>query len=268
MDMGTITPILITIFVWWFSTGAVLWLLGRSPSSYRLTAIVATVAMANAMILVVALRDQATPLGAYAGFAVGLTVWAWHEVMFLLGYVCGPRRTPCPPNLAIGPRFVASTQAIIHHELLIAGHAILLLAMSWGSANQIASLTFCVLWAMRVSAKLVVFFGAPNISDDFLPRHLRYLATYFHKEQWNAFFPIALAACLSVAILLGVQASAHPVGTFDHIGCVLLASLASLAVLEHIALVLPLPDAALWAWATGAARSTHDQPLAAERRNR
>ncbi len=242
-------PLVAAVLIWWSSTGALLWLVQRNRSTHKWVAAVATLSVLAATASVVAVRDVTSVSGAYAGFAIGIALWAWHEIMFLFGYVSGPRRTPCPPDLKPWRRFFASTQTVIHHELAIAGHAIIILALSVGAANSFAALTFVLLWVMRLNSKMVVFFGAPNISDELLPRHLAYLSSYFGKKRIAPLFPVLIAIATIIALALVYQAATLPIGSFESTGYLLLAALATLAVLEHWALVLPVPDTALWAWA-------------------
>lgn len=254
-----VQPIAFAALFWWFSTGAILWLIGRSPASFKWTALGATVSLLLATVALLALRDQTGIAAAYGGFAAGVALWAWHEVMFLLGYISGPRKTPCPPGLTTWPRFVASTQTVITHELVIALHAVIILVMSWGAANQIAAWTFFLLWGMRISAKLIVFFGAPNISDSFMPSHLDYLKSYFGKRRASSFFVAAITVVTSATALITFKAASAPLGGFDSAGLIMVATLAGLALFEHWALVAPVPDAALWKWAAPA-NTKHAKP--------
>lgn len=242
-------PLLFAALAWWLSTGVVLWLVGRPVSTFKPTALVAGLLMLGATAGLLVLRDQTSVMAAYGGFAAGLMLWAWHEVMFLLGFVSGPRKTECPPDLPLWERFKASAGTIIHHEVAIAIHAIIIAALSVGAANKTALWTFLLLWGMRLSAKFVVFFGAPNLTESFLPRHLEYLTSYFSKQRGGAFFVVAIMAVTSASAVLIWQAIAAPSGSFEAVRWILLASLATLAVIEHWALVVPLPDAALWRWA-------------------
>jgi len=247
MDLGA--PVLAAIMIWWMSTGSLLWLVRQGGGVRYGAAIIGSIAAAAATFGVLHLREMDTVAGAYAGFACGIILWAWHESMFLFGYISGPRKTPCPPDLKIWPRFVVSTEAVIHHELAIAAHGFLILPLSIGAPNSIAAMTFFLLWGMRLSSKMIVFLGAPNVSDHMLPPHLSYLSTYFNKRQATALFPIFIALVTGVAFTLAYVGLTEPAGAFTATGLLLLATLASLAVIEHLALVLPVPDAVLWAWA-------------------
>lgn len=245
---GYLTPIVVTVLAWWASTGVVLWLINRPVSTHRLTGAISTAIAAVAMVGVYWLRDRTGLADAYLGFFVGVVLWGWHEVLFLLGFVSGPRRTPCPPGLSPLARFKASTEAILHHECGIAIHALVIVGLSVGAPNSVAALTFLIFWGMRVSAKLLVFFGAPNLSDDFLPVHLRYLTTYFRKEPH---LPSAVSALLitaaAAASMVFMVRDADP-GMFAHTVLVLLTTLTTLALFEHVALVVRLPDRLLFSW--------------------
>ncbi|MFN4025029.1 MAG: DUF3623 family protein, partial [Hyphomonas sp.] len=154
-----------------------------------------------------------------------------------------------PEDLPPVARFRAGVSVIIHHELAIAVHAGILVALSWGAANQFALWTFLVLWAMRISAKLVVFSGAPNIADQFLPRHLDYLKSYFSRRPPGSVFAVAIIAITSISVLLALKAFGHTPGSFESAGFLLLTAIAVLALIEHWALVLPVRDPSLWGWA-------------------
>jgi Protein of unknown function (DUF3623) len=105
------------------------------------------------------------------------------------------------------------------------------------------------LWVMRTSAKLNLFFGVRNLSEEFLPAHLRYLESFFKRRAMNWFFPFAVGgACVVLALL--VQGAMDPNASVAHAtGLALVATMLALAVLEHAMLVLPVDTTALWRWA-------------------
>ncbi|MGB3627812.1 MAG: DUF3623 family protein, partial [Henriciella sp.] len=107
----TFAPILIAVLAWWASTGVLIWLVGRGDQVRRAAAIGLSVLALGATLAVFQLRSVDTIGGAYAGFAAGILMWAWHEAMLLFGYISGPRRTPCPPGLKGWDRFSISAQA-------------------------------------------------------------------------------------------------------------------------------------------------------------
>jgi putative photosynthetic complex assembly protein 2 len=123
------------------------------------------------------------------------------------------------------------------------------IALTWGEANQVGTWTFMILWGMRLSAKLNVFLGVPNLSEEFLPEQLHYLKSYLAKKPMNLLFPVSVTVSTVIAALLVRSALAADASAFEVAGFVFLAALLALAILEHWFLVLPLPDAALWSWA-------------------
>jgi putative photosynthetic complex assembly protein 2 len=237
------------LFVWWFSTGLILWLDGLPRRTFRWSLAAATILAVGALHGLAASSADASVGGAYLAFTCGLVVWGWHEMSFLMGLVTGPRRTALPAGSTGWRRFVHATETILHHELAILATALLILALTWGGANQVGTWTFLLLWGMRVSAKLNVFLGVPNLAEEFLPEHLGYLKSYLAKKPMNLLFPGSVSAATVVAALLIGEAVAIESDPFDVTQFTFLGALMLLAILEHWFLVLPLPDAALWSWA-------------------
>ena len=137
-----IGPPIFAAFAWWLSTGVVIHLVHSPARRYAAIAWGATAMCAAAMGAAWLLRDAATPLGAYAGFLIGVALWAWHEILFLLGYLGGPNKSPCPRHETVWRRFLASSLTLIHHEIVIAFHALAITALVWGADNQTAAWTF------------------------------------------------------------------------------------------------------------------------------
>ena len=83
--MNYILPVLITIFVWWFSTGVVL-LLDRLPQRTHgpNMVIAALLALASVYALFVT-SSVTTPLAVYEAFVAAILIWGCLELAFLLG---------------------------------------------------------------------------------------------------------------------------------------------------------------------------------------
>lgn len=241
-------PVAYTLFAWWFSTGVILYLNGLPRRTHPWTMAGATLLLGLAFVGLAATRDATHVSGAYLAFTCALLVWAWQEVAFLLGYVTGPRRTPCPPGAAGWRRARYALQTLAHHELALIGLGLAVLALTAGGANPTGLGAFMIFWAMRQSAKLNVFLGVRNLSEDFLPKHLKYLQTYFRRAPMNALFPVSVAGSSWLAFLLWQAAVGHGVTPFEATALTLSATLLSLGVLEHWFMVLPLPSQALWNW--------------------
>ena len=138
---------------------------------------------------------------------------------------------------------------MIYHEVALAVTAGLLVWLLWESPNQVGIWTFLVLWIMRLSAKLNVYFGVPNMTEEFLQPHLSYLTSYFRKGPVTPLFAVAITGG-TVAVVLAILRAVDPATPlFEPVGLVLVGTLLLLAVVEHWFLVLPLRDAVLWRWA-------------------
>ncbi|MFZ1429500.1 MAG: putative photosynthetic complex assembly protein PuhE [Geminicoccaceae bacterium] len=241
-------PVLYALFVWWFSTGLILYLDGLPTRTFRWSMLGATGLTGLALYGLAASSDDVSIYGAYCAFTCALMIWGWHEMSFLMGFVTGPRRTACPDHCRGWRHFWHATETILHHELAIAGTAVVMVALTWGDANQVGTWTFMVLWVMRVSAKLNVFLGVPNLAEQFLPDHLHYLKSFLRKKPMNLLFPVSVTSGTIVATLLIQHAGAAQAGSFDATAFTFVGALLVLAVIEHWFLVLPIADAALWSW--------------------
>ena len=247
--METWIALLSTIFVWWFATGLILFLDGLPRRTYRWTVLATTLVAALAILAIVISAADASALSAFVAFLAAIAVWGWNEVAFLMGGITGPRRRPCPADVRGWIRFKLAVQTLLWHEALLAASATLLAAATWSGPNKVALWTFLVLWAMRASAKLNIFFGVPNTTREFLPTHLGYLASYFRAAPASLLLPVSIAAGTGMTIWFFARASIAPSASFEEAGATLLAILTALAVIEHLFMIIPAPSATLWAWA-------------------
>ncbi|MBU8540558.1 putative photosynthetic complex assembly protein PuhE [Falsiroseomonas tokyonensis] len=241
-------PALFTLFIWWFSTGVILYLDGLRRETFRWTMLGATTLLLAALAMLHVTAWETTTRGAYLGFLGGLLVWAWIEMAFLTGLVTGPRRIACPAGATGWPRLRAALAAVLWHELaIIAGAACIALA-TWGAPNRIGLWTFLAFWVMRQSAKVNVYLGVRNLAESFLPDHLRYLESFFRRRRMNLLFPVSVAAGILACILLVQEAIAAGATPHEVTGFSLLATLVALGLIEHIFMVMPVPADALWRW--------------------
>jgi len=241
-------PVLLAILVWWLSTGVILYLDGLGRRSFRWSMAGATALSLAALWGLGASAGSDTPAGAYVAFLCALMIWGWNEMAFLMGYLAGPRREPCPPGAAGWLRFRLAASTLMNHELAIVASGALIAAVTWGEPNQFGLWTFAVLWIMRLSTKINIFLGAPNIPDEFLPQHLRYLGSYFRRRPMNGFFPFAITAATLLTALMVHMALLSDSSALERTGYALLTTLMALAVLEHWLLYVPLSATRLWAW--------------------
>ena len=256
-----IAPVLYTLFIWWFSTGVILYLDGLPRHTFRRSWLGATVVLLAALAGLAMTRANTSVGAVYCAFSCAVLVWGWQEISFLMGYVTGPRQTPCPKNCSEWTRFGHALQAILYHEIALVVLAVAVFGVTWGGENQVGPWTFMVLWIMRQSAKLNLFLGVRNLSEEFLPEHLRYLESYFRKRPMNLLLPISVTAATMLAALIWREALAAHAKPFEIAGFTLVAMMLTLAILEHWFLVLPLPATALWRWSLKSHEATRQAPL-------
>lgn len=251
---------ILTILVWWLSTGVLIMLCAAPGRRLDVGIGAATLVLAISIYGITQSADDTSPTGAYVAFLSALGIWGWIEMMFLMGLVTGPRTLPCPDGISGGERFALAVQALLYHELLIVAGAVAILALTWDAPNLTGLFAFLILLAMRISAKLNIFLGVPNLTDEFLPKRLGYLKSYFRKGGASVFFPISVGASSLVAI--GLISSAVNATGGAAIGLALLAALIALAILEHVFMVVPIMDSVLWRWALPASASKNDDQRA------
>ncbi len=244
---GHLLPLLFVALLWFASTALVVWLDNRPTISFANSLTIAGMAALFGVGIIAVAAGSVSLVATYASFVATFAVWGWHELSFLTGTTTGPRRAPCPENARGWTRFRMSAATVIHHEIALVATLALLLALTWGDANPTGAYAFAILFAMRLSTKLNIFLGVPNFSTDILPPQLGYLKSYFRNRPFNGLMPFSL--------ILGIGATswlAHTALSASGDAAVqwsLLSGLALLGVIEHLFLVLPLRDSALWRWA-------------------
>lgn len=241
-------PTLYALFVWWFSTGVIIYLDGLPARTFRWSMAGATIVLVASIYGLSASAETATVGGAYAAFSYGLLAWGWQEISFYMGFVTGSRRASCAEDCSGWRHFGHAIQTSLYHELAIITCAAAVVAITWNTPNQVGMWTFMVLWWMHQSAKLNVFLGVRNLNEEFLPDHLQFLKSFLTKRPMNLLFPISVTLSTVVAALLFEKAFAAEAGSFKQTGLTFLGTLMGLAILEHWFLVLPLPAAAMWNW--------------------
>lgn len=240
-------PLLFATVLWFFATGFVLWLDRLPSSTWPASLVGATVASGFAMAGIIATAPMTGSAAAYAAFASALVLWGWHELSFLMGFVTGPNRSPCPPGARGWQRFRLAAATLIHHEVAMFATILVIAATTWHQPNQTATLTFALLFAMRLSAKFNIFAGVPHLSTEMMPEHMRYLASYFRIRPASLFFAASLTNIAMVAAWLGNAAVQAEGGLAT--GYALTFALVVLAFVEHGFLVVPWQDTSLFRWA-------------------
>jgi putative photosynthetic complex assembly protein 2 len=242
-------PVVYALFVWWFSTGLIIWLDNLPRRTFPWSFAGATLVGAVALMRLHQGAGDASVTGAYAAFTYGVLAWGWHEMSFFMGILTGPRRERCPDGVAPWQRFRLAIATCLYHELAILASAVLIALLTQGAANHVGLWTFVVLWVMRQSSKLNVFAGVLNLNEQFLPAHLRYLSSYMRRRPMNMVFPFSVTLATAALGWLVQRAVAADTDVFRAAGLTFIATMLALAILEHWFLMLPLPFARLWAWA-------------------
>ena len=253
----TIVAILYATFLWWFSTGVIFYLNARPAHTFRWSMLGGSLLLVGALYGLWSSASSDTVAGAFIAFTCGLVIWGWHTMSYYMGVITGPRRERCPPQCRGMQRFVYALATSLYHELAIIATAGLMIWLTWGQPNQFGVLTFVLLWGMHVSAKLNVFLGVRNLNVEFIPQRLDYLTSFFRQKPMNLLFPLSVTTGTIIAILLVQQAGLAEAGSLHGAGYVLLASLMTLAVIEHWFMILPIPAEALWRWSLKPAAADH-----------
>ena len=236
-----------TLFAWWFCTGVIFYLDGLPKRTYWMSLSAASFVAACAIIGVIASSRVETVSSAYVAFTCAVLIWGWQEMLFLMGVLAGPSKAPLPAGVSESMRFKLATRSVIHHELALLGVGILLLLVTWRSPNQVGGATYMLLWLMRLSAKLNLFVGVRNTYAHLLPAHIAYLGSYFRQRKTvSAFFVISTTFAILLTTSLWLFVSFGTSQFFSQTGATLIASLMTLAVIEHFFLVLPIPMERLW----------------------
>ncbi len=240
---------LIAIFVWWFSTGAILVAVRRADrlGSHGRTVFFGLPLLVLGAWAVSASLSDSTFLGVYLGFAGALAIWGWIELAFLAGVITGPQRNECPSGLESRERFFRAFSTVAYHELALTLGLLGLVLASDGAENRIALATYLVLFVARILAKLNLFYGVPRINLEFVPNRLVHLKSYFRRGPITIAFPIAITV-LTALLAVCVERLWTAGSDVTVLGFALLTAMTALALLEHWFMVIPLPDAKLWRW--------------------
>lgn len=253
-----VLPALFAVLLWWFSTGLVLCAVRRTARSQAFVVAISTVLFVVGCLGVSWSSGEDSLLGVYVGFVSALAVWGWHELTFLLGLVTGPNTTPCPGRRCDRAPFADAAGTVIYHEVAIALTGLGVVALSWGGDNPAGMWTYLILWILRLSAKMNVYLGVPNLTEEFLPAHLDYLKTYFCHRPMNFLFPFSVTGATLATMYLGLAAAEPATSDADAATYSISATLMGLALIEHWFLVLPFNSAQLWTWGMANNNGIHE----------
>lgn len=239
-------PVLYALAIWWLGTGIVLTVVRRRVETHRSsTAIGLSFALA-ALMVIAATAGEATPLSAHAGFTAAIVVWGFIELTFLTGLITGPNKQGAAGAFGAA-RFRPAVAAVIHHELALVAGGIAILIAANGALAATAVVTYALLWIMRLSAKLNLFLGVPQLHDELLPAPIAHLRSHFRGGPTTLRLVLCILVPLCGATLLvwlAIAATSAAVAT----AYALLATLLLLAALEHVFMLVPIPLMKMWDW--------------------
>jgi putative photosynthetic complex assembly protein 2 len=245
--MAYALPIAYALCLWWFSTGLIFYLDQLPVRTFRWSMAGATVLLGLSLYVIWSLASDSSLWAVYASFTAGVLAWGWQEISLYTGFVTGPRKHRCPAGCAGWRHFGHAIGVNLWHEIAIIAVAAVIAGLSWGSENQWGLWSYLLLWIMHLSARLNVFLGVRNVSEEFVPAHMEVLKSFLTRKPMNLLFPFSVTGGTVAAVFLFQKAfaAANP---GDMAGFLLLAALASLAVVEHWLLMLPLPVEKLFTW--------------------
>ncbi len=246
------------IFIWWFSTGAILVIVRkadkRGRAAHRRAAVLGLPVFALGWAVFHHTVSDTSIGAVLLAFLSALMIWGWIELAFLTGVITGPNTYPCPAKLPEWERFVRAWGTLAYHECVLVGALIIMGFLVHSAENAFGFWTFAILFFARISAKLNLFLGVPKINTEFLPKPLAHLPSHFRHDHMNWLFPYSVTA-LTFAMTCWLErlyAAQTPGATT---GFALLAALTALALLEHWFMVVKLPDEKLWRWMLPASTS-------------
>ncbi|MDJ0859427.1 MAG: putative photosynthetic complex assembly protein PuhE [Dinoroseobacter sp.] len=242
---------LCAMFVWWFATGAILWIVKnadhRGPNAHARSVVLTAPLGLLGVYGFSATTGLETLSGIWIAFGSALLIWGWIEHAFLSGVITGPNSYACPENCSEFERFFRAWGTIAYHEMLLLTVVIAMALSTWDAPNQFGLWTFAILFVARISAKLNLFLGVRKINTEFLPAPLAHLPSHFHIAPMNWLFPYSVTA-LTFAMTCWFERLFTAETPAETAGFTLLAVFTALALLEHWLMVVPLPDEKLWRW--------------------
>jgi len=257
--IDVLPSVVAAIFIWWGATGIIIYLCGRRAWRPWVFGVV-TLAQPFAFWQMVATRDSHDVGGVFAQFFWAIIIWSWIETSYYSGLIVGRKNIPeIEPGTPTSLRFRRAVAANLYHELMIIGLSIAVIIVGWGGSNETGLWTFMILHWTHQSAKINIFLGINNLTTDYLPDNLKYMAQYFTQKPLNSFFPFS--ATISTIIATALFISAAQTNTAgEQVGQALLFVLMVAAVIEHWWLVTPVPSKA-WDWALKSRKADEQQQL-------
>ena len=239
----------ITLSLWWLFTGLALISAHQDPPIKNLLFGLSTVVAIACLSSVPYIAADHSILAVFFGFLVALLIWAWLELMFLMGVVTGPNKSLALPGIGLGQKFKLALSTMIYHEVVVISVIGLTLFLGGNQpANPIVFFVLLLLWLMRCSTKLNLFFGVRHFNHGWLPKSHKHVASYVSVGKNSALMAPSSFLAAIFALLLFSRAFATD-DTSVALSLFLLAWVAALAAVEHVFLMYRVGEEALWRWA-------------------
>ena len=247
-----VLPVLFVLFVWWFSTGAVIYLNNLPKHTYKWSFLGATFVLVGSIYGLTVTSQSDSILSAYLSFTFGLLAWAWTQFTFYTGMITGPRTTACPSSCKGSRHFWHAVETSMYHEITAALLGVVICFSTMTGKNHVGSWTYTIIWLMHSSAKINAVLGVRNLNDHFFPEQLRYLSSFLKRRPMNLLFPVSITvSTVAIAVLLHKAMSIEN-DPFELLAFTFYIVILALGLLEHWFLVLPIPAEALWNWSVKA----------------
>ncbi len=224
------------LVLWSVFTAIIFYLDSLATRTFKWSMAAATLVLLGCAYVIWTLRDGNSTLAVAESFAAGLLAWGWTEMALYMGYITGPRKQRCSADCSGVAHFGHALSANLWHEIVVIVFAVAI----YVSGNATALWCFVMLWLMHLSARLNVFLGARNVSEDFVPAHMDILKGFLRRRTMNPLFPFSCAVLVGLTIYLASLPQTFEIS--------MAATLSAIGLLEHILLMLPLPTEKLWTW--------------------
>ncbi len=247
-----VLPVLFVLFIWWFSTGAVIYLNNLPRYTYKWSFLGATFVLIASIYGLTVTSQSDSLVSAYWSFTFGLLAWAWTQFTFYTGMITGPRTTPCPSSCKGSLHFWHAVETCMYHEITAALLGVVICFSTMYGKNHVGSWTYTIIWLMHSSAKINAVLGVRNLNDHFFPEQLRYLSSFLKRSPMNVLFPVSITVSTVAISILVYKAMEVVNDPFELLAFTFYIVILALGILEHWFLVLPIPAEALWNWSVKA----------------
>ena len=222
----------VAVLLWWLMTGLALMSVHQPQALRQPIFLLATIFATVSIWGVEANAASHTTLATVIRFCHGAYYLGVAGTQLPHGLHHGAGEAPCHGVDDVAARFYNALGTTIYHEFLVVTVVGIVCVLGAGLPNPTIQNTLAVLWLMRWSTKLNLFFGVRHFNSQWLPDNMRYITSYLRagKNSWFMLFSTTLAAYCTYLLFSYGQIAVEPATALS---LFLIAWLAVLAVLEH-----------------------------------